>query len=820
MGNNNEQDKITRTGDISLANSEVTIYLNKNVIDKAIDEYNSLKNTLDGWATQTQTNITETRDNSSGEASFEFTGNGECFLDTKFELLYERTTIVWRTLCSASLLAQNLLLRCENFCEILQGSSQYVGYVLPSAGVAATLHGGAQQSMCPELYLDKTYYSSGVISSDTEDAILRFTNIAEKKGELLDILSQLETEEAKELDVSEECTAIQTDCDKNPRLDTLLGSFETYVTGVDAFNTTICDKLAGVIDTSLAFDFSRTYEYPEIEGDQQNIVLQRAIRSELHEMGLTDEEINNALSKSSLTLEELACLSEAIVAEDIVYQNNGVEMTLFKAVLSGDATDAYNKYTNKLDDGETMCWYGVSKYIMGTVMLGESAEGPEALYGNTDEYMAQLNAALAAENPEKVINALNMGSCMVAMDSNYLAAITAEDCAGYSVVYRDYKKNMILNDMFTYLSCQIDNEEYGFFQSNRRHTYEITDVGYNDGLVLTINSTDQINHYGYWMDNGSRTFTMTSEYICGASNFDEALSASDFSENVAAAEKEQRNLAEKVVKDGLVLGGAAAGGMLGNAAAGAGTVSFAYDAAYSYHEGSVSGDVYKKYMDKYVKNLIDLDYKYASDGTESVTASDAKEYYTQSSQLVYDTYKYLSYTGVEDAQNAQADYYQVRLSGSAGRCVIDYDLTDTTAGDIAYCSPHNGFVAPEYLGSFADMATPSTPDEQHGLSAIGNWDPEFTKEVNATIDAWASDDNNATAMSNPELCKQLVNGGLDITSLESEDYKSLSGSMDELQKVYTYVSNLNSMETGGHVPDITAAENSEIDTLWGAQCCN
>ena len=199
MGNNNnEQDNITRTGDISLANSEVEIYLNKNAIDKAIEEYTSLKTTLDGWATQTKTNITETRDNSSGEASFEFTSNGDCFLDTYFELLYERTTIAGRTLSLASFLAQNLLLRCENFCEILQGSSEYTGYTFSAAGVAADLHGGAQQPMTPELYLDKTYYNSGVMDSDTEDAVLRFTNIAEKKEELLKILSELETAEAKE----------------------------------------------------------------------------------------------------------------------------------------------------------------------------------------------------------------------------------------------------------------------------------------------------------------------------------------------------------------------------------------------------------------------------------------------------------------------------------------------------------------------------------------------------------------------------------------------------------------------------------------------
>ncbi|RKM55118.1 hypothetical protein D6853_10290 [Butyrivibrio sp. X503] len=541
-------------------------------------------------------------------------------------------------------------------------------------------------------------------------------------------------------------------------------------------------------------------------------------------MGLTDEEIKNATTKSSLTLEELACVCEGMIAEDKVYKNDGAEIALFKAVINGNAKDAYNKYGDKLDDGETKCWYGVSKYIMGTVTLQKNENGKEYLCGNVDEFKDQINAALGSDKPRAIMSALNLGSSMVALDSNYLAAVTADDCECYSPVYREYKKNMIINDTFTFLSCRLDDEAYGVVDDIYKDRENVvTNVTYDDGLVLTVESTE----YSFGDEVDRKTYEMTVKYKCGPGDVSNAIADEHFQDAVTAAEAEQRNLLGKITKDGFMIGGAVAGGLLAeNPEAGTAVVSYAYDAAEAIHDQSISGDKYKEYIDKSVKKLIDIDYKYASDGTEKMTGDAKKEYYSQASEALYDTYKYFSYTGLEDAQNEQADYYKVKYTGSVGCCYIDEACDPKKDGTLSYSSLHTGFVAPEYLSSFTELKENShvaytNPNgqehttEAHGLAK--NWSPEFTEKMLEVMNPDNPSSNDDYRLPSQEVYneyKGILTGGYDITKVEN--FEDLDESLEQIQDTYDYVVNLPEVQEAGYAPK-GDGHNGDIRYLWGEQ---
>ncbi|SDA67111.1 hypothetical protein SAMN02910275_02027 [Butyrivibrio sp. INlla18] len=321
MGNSSEVE-VSRNEEVSMADSTVELYLDKTVLDLTIEEYETLKGTLLDWADQIGANIEKVQDASSGEASYAIAKQGGAYLDEDFTELLTKTDVALNTMNLTSFRAHSLLLRCENFYEILQGESEYMGDYCAGAG-AALLSGGLggmenaipKTPMTSELYLDTTFYGDGggVLSTTTDDAVLQFTNIASLKNTVESYLSSLEV---GQIDVSAECEAIQDDCDKKERLDTLYDSFVNYVLGVNALNTSATDSYGDIAQQRYMFDFTRSYKYPDYKGKKKNTVLQRALRAELHEMGVTDEHIDSVVLRSNVSLADMAAEEEIILAKE------------------------------------------------------------------------------------------------------------------------------------------------------------------------------------------------------------------------------------------------------------------------------------------------------------------------------------------------------------------------------------------------------------------------------------------------------------------------------------------------------------------------
>nr|MCR4758268.1 hypothetical protein [Butyrivibrio sp.] len=140
MGNSSEVE-VSRNEEVSMADSTVELYLDKTVLDLTIEEYETLKGTLLDWADQIGANIEKVQDASSGEASYAIAEQGSAYLDEDFTELLTKTDVALNTMNLTSFRAHRLLLRCENFYEILQGESEYMGDYCAGAG-AALFSGG------------------------------------------------------------------------------------------------------------------------------------------------------------------------------------------------------------------------------------------------------------------------------------------------------------------------------------------------------------------------------------------------------------------------------------------------------------------------------------------------------------------------------------------------------------------------------------------------------------------------------------------------------------------------------------------------------
>ncbi len=780
----NDKDNITRTEDIALDNSEVELYLDKSYLDAEIDQYVSLKSTLDSWAAATQTNITETQNNSSGEASFEFVGKGNEFLDIDFEILYERTTIALRTLSTASVFALQLLLRCENFYEILKGNAGYVGAALPAAGVAITLSPVAQQSLTSELYLDKTYYNSGVINDDTVDAVARFTSISEKKGELLKIIADLESSEAKELDITAECEAIQDDCDKKGRLETLFGSFETYVTDVGNFNTNICDSFENIIDTRMAFDFSRSYEYPEISGVDQNIILQRAIRSELHEMGLTDEEIKNATANSSFTLQSLAAGVEAMVAEDKIQRNNGTEILLFKSFLSGNIQQGCNSYGGKLSDKADVCWYNIAKYEDGLVHT-EYYNGEYRFSGQSYEaYIKDINGVLASDNRDDVLSALKRGSYIL-VQKNSAECAYLYDNGEYEQAqshYVEYKKNLLIYDTYYFISQKIDADNNIEIPGISKKYYQITGMNYdNSGLTIDFMKYSGINGQLFAgttplgmpatqvgdIYTSPEYFSMDISENVGFKSVNSILQNADNSKVINDAIKEQQEMVDKVIKDAVAL-----------ASYGIGPEGPAVvEGLYKAKDGLCTDNV-KDLVDKGIDRSTSWYY------LDDEKAGNVSKGLSTANGLLFDTYSLLSYSGIDEAREAEDCKAYAKLAGSAGGCKV------VEGGEASYyANPHVGVYAPGYDRAFNEIMT-YEEGERHGLAELCDWDEETVSAIKQELEDHAASyvGTNGRDESTQEFIDRMTNlidGGYSIN--ESTDYSDFYSDLDSVNSAYNSV---------------------------------
>ncbi|SDA60293.1 hypothetical protein SAMN02910275_01485 [Butyrivibrio sp. INlla18] len=316
----NVSDNIQRTG-ITTGNSECVIYLDKRVLNLTIDEYITLKDTLLAWKDIIQTNITKVEDASNGLTTKAFSSCDHFYLNNIYADLLDKTIIAIETMEQVSYCANNLLLRCENFYEILEGLEEYCGDVFATVGFYSAMQGTAQAPLTTELYLEDTYYGQdgGAIGSTTESAIGLFSIISEENNTVLDYLSSLEI---GEIDVSGECAAIQDDCDKKERLEILFSSFVKYVNGVNKLNTMASEKFGSICESPFMASYTRNYDYSGYKANIQSVSLERAHRAELHGLGITDEDIDATLSKGTVTLAEMVSINKSARGERIGINNN------------------------------------------------------------------------------------------------------------------------------------------------------------------------------------------------------------------------------------------------------------------------------------------------------------------------------------------------------------------------------------------------------------------------------------------------------------------------------------------------------------------
>nr|MCR4757118.1 hypothetical protein [Butyrivibrio sp.] len=296
-----------------------------------------------------------------------------------------------------------------------------------------------------ELYLDTTFYGDGggVLSTTTDDAVLQFTNIASLKNTVESYLSSLEV---GQIDVSAECEAIQDDCDKKERLDTLYDSFVSYVMGVNALNTSATDSFGDIAHLRYMFDFTRSYEYPDYKGIEKNTVLQRVFRAELHEMGITDEEIDNALNNSSFTLLGLTYAVELITYEDIINNNDRKEIMLFKSYLDGDVKNGLEQYGKNLVDDAPECWIAITKYHEGLLHIDYTQGDNWTVYDEGyDKYVNILNQMFDTKGNDKYFKLMGAAACPLAVKSANKAYEILKDC-GYDKESPVYKKACFESD--------------------------------------------------------------------------------------------------------------------------------------------------------------------------------------------------------------------------------------------------------------------------------------------------------------------------------------------------------------------------------------
>ena len=277
---------------------------------KGIDEYITLKDTLLAWKDIIQTNITKIEDASNGLTTKAFSSCDHFYLNNIYADLLDKTIIAIETMEQVSYCANNLLLRCENFYEILEGLEEYCGDVFATVGFYSAMQGTAQAPLTTELYLEDTYYGQdgGAIGSTIESAIGLFSIISEENNTVLDYLSSLEI---GEIDVAEECAAIQDDCDKKERLEILFSSFVKYVNGVNKLNTMASEKFGSICESPFMASYTRSYDYSGYKANIQSVSLERALRAELHGLGITDEDIDDALKDGSVSVTELVHLNKS-----------------------------------------------------------------------------------------------------------------------------------------------------------------------------------------------------------------------------------------------------------------------------------------------------------------------------------------------------------------------------------------------------------------------------------------------------------------------------------------------------------------------------
>lgn len=800
----NSNNQIVRTG-ASTTNDGVEIYLNNNILGKLIDEYDKLRQTFISWAKCEGINETQLADSTAGYTSDAFGVLYDKFDSEIFARMFTGLCCATEIMRDAQGKANELLLRCEDFYEIILGGGSYYRSSLS----VTNPNGFSGTSMTPVLYLGTAYYSngSGTIPLATEDAVRQFKNISDENEKLENMLNSLEI---GEINIAAECNAIQDNCVRSSRLNALFNSFVEYVNGVNDLNSQISEKLDGIVFQEFVFDNSRTYEYPYVKDEKDLAVLNKVLREELHEAGITDEEINNAQRNGNISLNDLAKYVEYMITEDSRYGNGNASLNLVKAVLAGDPSalsNSYDQYVNKIGDEEITCWLVISKYIMNTAeietnvdgSISRSADGSYVL-NNKNEFILQMNSIIGANNNKKVLNKLMVGAAINAYSSCEKVCLTDRKCEGYGYKYLKYVKDMEVHDSFSYFLGLVGDSSAA---------YNIYDVHLNKDkqLVFSVTERDGVGDYNSFREFPNklpwdRNVTMTVRYACGVNEIN-ALQASYSKEaELTKAIEKHDELVANFIKDGTGAVGFALGGTPVKT-----VVETMFD-FYDVMQGGGDVDTYNEYFGEYGIGAI---------------SEDAKDNYGVASKTLLDAYKVLSDDSIEKAEKGISDFTTAKYTGSAGACDIKYSGEQNA--HTKFVVLHANSVAPEYVDSFEDITKKSNGVRNHGISATGKWDPEFKKAVIEALD-----DRDYTAYSDgtsgdkikQEMikdCTEIIDGGYDITKMRDPERNGLvNDEFAKIQEAYNDVWDNADDDFKQHLPEKGQGDReSGINSLWGAQ---
>lgn len=794
--------QIARTSEASAVNTGVEIYLNNDILGRLIEEYESLRQTFIQWAKCEGINEGQLADGTAGYTSDAFVVLYDKFQSEIFARMFTGLCCAKAAMTDAHGRANELLLRCEDFYEIILGGGSYYRSSISASNYNSYFLAG--KPLTPVLYLNTTYYGSGsgTISLSTEDAVLQFKNISEEDEKLERLLNSLEI---GKINITAECNSIQDNCARSSRLNALFSSFVEYIKGVNELNNQISEGLDGIVFQEFVLDNTRNYDYPYVKDEKESAFLNKVLRENLYEKGFTDKEIDNAQKNGNISLNELARFVEYMVVEDTIYNSDNASIELVKAVLNGDAatlSDSYNKYIDKIDNDEISCWIVISKYIMNTAELRKSVDGSilqrhiDGLYvfNNKNEFILQMNGIINADNRKKILNCLMNGAAINAYASCEDACLTDRKSDGYQYTYLKYVKDMEVHDSFSYFLGLVGKQDSTV-------DYRIDDVHFNNDeeLVFSMTERDGVGNYNSFNEYPDRPWdreiTMKVKYVSGPSDINDVQAMYSKEDELTKAIEEHDAQVANLIREGT----GAVGFVLGGAPVKT-VINTAYD-LYDVMQGEADLETYNDYLGEYGVGAI---------------SDDAKDQYGEITKPIIATFKVLSDDSIEKAQKGVSDFIATKYTGSAGACEIKY--SDEAEFHTKYVVLHANSVAPEYVNSFADIRNKSNIVREHGFSAMGNWDPEFKQEVINQLDKQGYEGYKDSQIKQiKEDCKQLIDGGYDVSKMRDPEKNGLVD--DEFKIIQGAYNNAVSEEkVKEHIPEAGQGDHkSSINSLWGKQ---
>lgn len=774
--------------------SGVEIYINTTALSKTIIQYVYLLGRLNTWGTVVDAHNQGLQNNTSGNTTKTYGAAYKNFNQVFYDELFNRTSAAIGIMRDNALVkAKDLIVQCENFYEIIVGN-------------AADAEGSVTSTLTPILYLDATYYDNGTIESYVDNATFQLNNISAEDDTLEGILNSLNYKDCLD-NCSADIENIHVDCKNNVRLLGLFMAFKKYVEGVRAFNGDIETSFDPLINRACALDNTRTYEYPYITSDSETAVLDRMLRDELYEMGLTDEIIDNATKKSSFTLNSLAKAMEEVIAEDKVQENGGKGIALFVGVISGNSKESYDKYGKELADSAGNCWKNISIYHMGLLHTEcndgchrfKEGEGDEA-YVN---YMNEMNAALQSNNSIYVMKALKGGAFNAIKEcaEKYLKSTTLTSENDFiQDEYREiYRKNFLAYDSYNFIYQKMSEDELmnkapiieDDVRTGKYKLYNIESMRYdNAGIHFTIMESSYTHLTDKSIADGSveykaNQFEMNIQTHIGYSGVNEALSIAGDSERLRQAYEEQRKMIEKMEKDGLLVVTSATAGPL--AAEGLTIGLNALDGDMS--ENDIK-DIVKPGSREMTGHIIN---NHSSD-----TVGKGKNATYRGAGVLFDAYDYMSSSAAENAKDLQEANNYARLAGSAGYCTV-VDTVDGKTTTQIYADNHFGLYTPGHEKAFVAVSTDGV-----GLKDICGWDEAKVKKiedylesiveesevvtnnnVGNDLDYQASVEETEGKKVGIDMLKSIIEGGYEIN--ENTDFTELNNGLRQIEDAYVAV---------------------------------